>query len=64
MSDDEDFPEELFNEIPDPKYFHMSVENDEMSFSFGGMEHYEVVGRLHTLLAAMEAGEIEAFDEE
>ena len=46
MSDD--VPEELINEIPDPIYIHVAWENDDSlpTFSFGGMTHYEFLGRL------------------
>lgn len=60
-----DVPEELAAEIPDPKHFQMWVtEDDDMSFSFGGMNVYETVGRLRFLLDAIEAGHTESVDED
>ena len=60
-----DVPEELAEEVPDPKHFSMWVnDEDDMSFTFGGMNVYEAVGRLHFLLDAIEAGDTESVEEE
>lgn len=60
-----DVPEELAAEIPDPKHITVWVdEEDTMTFMFGGMGHFECLGRLRSLVAAMEAGDIENVEEE
>lgn len=60
-----DVPEELVNEIPDPKHFQMWVnEDNDMSFTFGGMDCYELTGRLRHLLTAIEMGDTESIEED
>lgn len=63
-----DFPEELKAEIPDPVFFQMWVVPEEegggMDFSYGGMNHYEMVGRMRFLLEAIEAGDTEPVEDE
>ena len=62
----DDFPEELKNDIPDPTYIHMSWDDDnQLNFSFGGMDFYGFKGRLYDFVDDLRLGvEFAPVDEE